>query len=392
MTYVTMLNGETPIFSQFGDDVYASDVVQQAIYTIVTELKKLNPTHVRRHGFDTIPVDDSIQRVLDNPNFLMTTSDYIEKIAWQLLLNYNAFIYKQYDHKGDLIALYPLRPTQVTFLENAQRLFVKMYFKDGSYNILPYDSLIHIKTHYSLSDLMGGDENGQPNNRPLLKTLRLNDILLEGVKKALNSSFAINGIVKYNTMLDDGSMQKQIEDFEKKLTSNTSGILGVDLKSEFVPVQRDLKVVDEPTLRFIDDKILRNFGTPLNIVRGEFTVEEYDAFYQKTIEPLVIAISQAHTKAIFTNRESNGYKNKIVFYPKELVFMSMSQKLQMVAELGQTGTLFENEKRVTFGYPPIPELVGVRLQSLNFVDVRYAQQYQVGEEGKPNEGGEDDET
>ena len=35
-----MLNGYTPIFSQFGNDIYASDVVQQAIVCIVDEMKK----------------------------------------------------------------------------------------------------------------------------------------------------------------------------------------------------------------------------------------------------------------------------------------------------------------------------------------------------------------
>ena len=34
-TYAKMLNGFTPIFSQFGKDIYASDVVQQAISCIV---------------------------------------------------------------------------------------------------------------------------------------------------------------------------------------------------------------------------------------------------------------------------------------------------------------------------------------------------------------------
>ncbi len=36
-----MLNGYTPIFSQFGNDIYASDVVQQAIVCIVDEMKKI---------------------------------------------------------------------------------------------------------------------------------------------------------------------------------------------------------------------------------------------------------------------------------------------------------------------------------------------------------------
>lgn len=385
--YAQMINGEIPIFSQFGENIYASDVVQDAMYSIVTEMKKLNPRHIRKQGFDVIPVDGDIQRVLDNPNPLMTTTEYIEKIIWMLLMHYNAFVYKQYDANGRLIALYPLRPTQVTFLDSGGRLFVKLYFKDGNSHILPYESLIHMRTHYSVNDLMGGDENGQPNRDGLLKTLKLNDTLLQGVQKALKSSFAVNGIVKYNTMLDDGTIEENIKDFETKLTNSQSGILGIDNKAEFISIGRTIQVVDKATLEFIDSKILRHFNTSLPILTGDYTVEQYDAFYQKAIEPLVVTISQAHTKSIFTSREKDGYKNKIMFYPKELVFMSTSQKLQMIHELSQSGTLYENEKRVAFGYEPLPELVGVRMQSLNFVDVKNAQQYQVGEtkEGEGNE-------
>ena len=42
-----------------------------------------------------------------------------------------------------------------------------------------------------------------------------------------------------------------------------------------------------------------------------------------------------------------------------------------------TGGLYENEKRVIFGFTPLPELEGVRYMSLNWVDVNIAQQYQL---------------
>ena len=55
-TYAQMLNGYTPIYSQFGDDIYASDVVQQAINCIVMECKKLIPQHVKEKGRDSIGI------------------------------------------------------------------------------------------------------------------------------------------------------------------------------------------------------------------------------------------------------------------------------------------------------------------------------------------------
>lgn len=41
--YAQALNGYTPIFSQFGQDIYASDIVQSVIDCIVTEMCKLRP-------------------------------------------------------------------------------------------------------------------------------------------------------------------------------------------------------------------------------------------------------------------------------------------------------------------------------------------------------------
>lgn len=370
-----MLNNNYPIFSQFGNDIYASDVVQQAIFTIVNEMKKLNPKHIRRQGFDLQPVYDEYQTVLERPNELMTTSDLIEKVTWQVMLNYNAFIYIKRDYNNKPLALYPVEPSVVSFVQKGSTIYVDMSFKNGETYTIPYNSFIHIKTHYSVSELMGGNENGQPDNDALLKVLSLNDTLLQGVKKVLQSSFAINGIVKYNTMLDDGKVEKDIAKLEKQIQNSQSGLIGIDLKSDIVQFSRNLQIVDNSILQFIDDKILRFFGVPVEIVRGNYTTEQYQAFYQKTLEPLIINYGEAFTKALFSEREK-GYRNEIVFYPKELIFMNTSQTLEMVNLLGQSGALFENEKRVAFGMPPLPELNGVRLQSLNYIDTKLAQQYQ----------------
>lgn len=385
--YLRMLNNNYPVFSQFGTDIYASDVVQQAIYTIVCEMKKLNPKHIRRQQFDMQPIYDEYQIVLERPNELMTTSDFIEKITWQVMLNYNAFIYIKRDGNGKPLGLYPVSPAQVSFVSKGTTIYVDMSFNNGDTYTIPYNSFIHIKTHYSVNELMGGNESGQPNNDALLKTLSLNDILLQGVKKSLQSSFAINGIVKYNTMLDDGKVENDIKELEKKIQNSQSGLIGIDLKSDIVQFNRNLQLVDDTILKFIDDKILRFFGVPIEIVRGNYTTEQYQAFYQKTLEPLIINFGEAFTKSLFSDREK-GFRNEMVFYPKELIFMNTTQTLEMVNLLGQSGALFENEKRVAFGMAPLPELNGVRLQSLNYIDTEIAKQYQTKSLSKGGENGD----
>ena len=50
--YADMITGQVPIFSQFGRDIYVSDVVQQAIDCIANEMSKLDPCFIRGRGND----------------------------------------------------------------------------------------------------------------------------------------------------------------------------------------------------------------------------------------------------------------------------------------------------------------------------------------------------
>lgn len=385
--FAPTLDGFVPIYTQFGTNIYASDVVQQALKCIVDETKKLNPTHVRYKGNDPVPVKSTLQDALEDPNPLMTTSEFLEKTTWLLLMNYNAFVIPVYrtwtdaktgEERRYYEALYPINPTQVDFIEDASgRLFVKFWFWNGDTTTVPYDDVIHIKYNYSVNQYMGGNELGQPDHQALLKTLELNEQLLQGVAKSMNASYAVNGVLKYNTYLDEDKLKTELQQFERKLASSESGILPLDLKAEFTPLERKAQIVDENTLKFIDEKILRNFGVPLAILTGNYTKEQYEAFYQKTLEPLIVAMSQAFTKKLFTVREK-AFGNRVELYPKELIFMTVTQTLEMIKVLAPQGGGYVNEYRTWLGLRPLPELEGKRYMSLNWIDAENAAQYQTG--------------
>lgn len=376
--FARTLNGLAPVYTQFGTSIYASDVVQQALACIVDEVKKLNPQHIRIVDNDPVPIGTStVQAVLNDPNAVMTTAEFLEKITWLLLLNYNAFVIPTYrtwtdrntgEERRYYEALYPIKPTQVNFIQDSSgRMYVQFFFESGYSTTVPYDDVIHIKYHYSVSEFMGGDWNGQPDHGPLLETLNLNDQMLKGIAKAMNASYAINGVIKYNTLLDQGKTEKALQELTEHLQNSESGFLPIDLKAEFIPLKRDTKIIDADTLKFMDEKILRNWGVPLAILSGDYNKVQYAAFYQKTLEPLIITISQAFTKKLFTKREK-AFGNKIQLYPKDLVFMTVDQTIEMVTLLANTGAIFENEKRVAFGLRPLPELEGKRYMSLNWID------------------------
>lgn len=371
------LNGYSPLYSQFGHDIYASDVVQQAIFSIVNELKKLDPVHVRKSKGLEVSVEGNIQNILDNPNPLMTTSDFLEKISWNLLLNSNSFIYPMWEN-GNLVALYPLQPLGVDFLQDESgTLFIKFRFNDSKNDtVLPYDSVIHIRYKYSVSEFMGGNVNGQPDNKALLETLQLNDSLLKGLAKALNMQMSIKGLLKIKTMANKDDQIARIKEFEDKLKNSDMAIGITDIANEYVPINNPVQLLDATTLQFIDKKILRWYGISVAIIDGDYTPQQYEAFYQKTLEPIIKAMSEAFTKGLFSRRGSSGYGNKIRFYSKELIFMSTDQKIRYFTLLSNQGGCYVNEIRVAFGLRPDSELDGVRCQSLNFVNADKADEYQ----------------
>ena len=387
-TLAPTMNGLAPIFPQYGTDIYAYDVVQQVLQRIVTEIKKLKPRHVRYNdNYDPIPVKGNIQDVLNNPNPLMTTTDFLEKVTYLLLLNSNAFIIPVYytwidDKTGAerryYEALYPVNPTQVNFIhDQSGTMFVEFVFANGDTTTIPYDDVIHLRYRFSINELMGGNELGQPEYKGLLQTLHLNDDMLKGIAKAMNASYSVNGIVKYNTLIGKEQTDQALQQLTQMLQNSQSGIVGMDIKSDYTPLERKSEIIDTSALEFIDSKVTRTWSMARCILSGDYTKEQYEAFYQSAIEDKVGVFTQSFTKGLFTVRQ-RAFGNRIEFYPKDLVFMSQAQIIEVINTLAPTGALFENEKRHLLGLAPEESLVGKRYMSLNWIEADKASQYQVG--------------
>lgn len=383
--YEKLMDGTTPIFSQFGADIYSSDIVQMCIDVIASECSKLKPQHIRStdDGMQ-IKVRGSLNRLFKfAPNELMTTKDFIEKIVWLLFMNDNCFIYPIYkNEEGKRIyeAFYPLKPAIVTFIRDIKnKLYCKFDFSNGDTVTLPYCDVIHLRKKFSVNDVMGGGINGQPNNEALLKVLKINDVALQGIGKAIKTSLSIRGIMKINTMMDDEAQQKSRKSFEEKIENGDTGIIPMDLKGEYVPLQVDPKIVDKDTMAFLQDKVLNWFSVSLPILQCDFTDDQYQAFYEKTLEPIIISLGQAFSKTVFTDRELD-HGNEIVFYPQKLLFTNSKNKIAVADILGNRGALTNNTLLEMFGYPPY-EGGNARFVNLNYVNAEIANSYQMKKAG-----------
>ena len=390
--YAYSQTGVMPYFSNNVSRTSDSDTVQQAISAIASEFKKVIPKHIReRNGCIEYASNSPIQKSFNYINPNMTLSDFMEMCIWKLFTEFNCYIYPIYegieneDNSNRLyrkyVAYYPLHPRAVTYLENERGdiLRIKFEFADGAILDLPYQDIIHIRLRYGMNEFVGGDKYGRPDNEALIKTLEINHKLLEGVAKGADASHVVNGIVKYNTMLSDGTVEEHIDKFNQKLMNSQSGILGLDMKTEYTPMTREVKLVDKDTLDFVEKKILRNFQVSQAILDGTATAEEKRAFLETTLEPLLISFGQAFTKVLFSRQQING-GNKIQFYYNRMETMTNQEKIEQATLLRDIGGTTINEIRELFGYPPIAG--GNRsMQSLNYVDSEIANDYQLSNAG-----------
>lgn len=389
-TYAFTQNGTIPRFSNFGDNVYDSDTVQQCISAIAKEMKKLEPCHVKKKNELSTTIDDSINRVLHNPNPMMTTADFIEKCIWLLYLKSNCYIYPVYELKQDertgrmyrdYKALYPLNPREITYWERdnddgvAEIISVSFEVAEGKEVFVSYSEIIHLRLNFSLNDYVGGDKFGKPNNAALLTTLKINHKLLESLSDGIEGSQSFNGIVKYNTKLNEKAVLESVERLIEATKKSQTGVIGLDNSVEYIPLDRNIKIADKDTLEFLDKKTLRNYGVPQAILDGTATPEIKRAWYDTTLEPLITMFNQAFTKTLFTPYQKSA-GNKVEFFYNRMETMTNAEIIEQAKILGERGAITNNQLLAMIGLPPY-EGGDVRLQSLNYVDVTIANTYQL---------------
>ena len=388
LQYAQMMNGFTPVFSQFGQNIYVSDVVQMCIDCIATEISKLHPRHILTdsNNMQKSP-KSSINRLFKfKPNELMTTGEFLEKITWQLMMNYNCFIYPTYDLAYDVrgtpqkyfTGFYPLNPTTVEFMQDETgKLFVKLYFSNGQNYTIAYSEIIHLRKKFSVNDIMGGGLNGQPDNAALLKVLEINDIALQGIGKAIKTSLSIKVVAKINTMMDNDLQIAERQRLEKAIAGGDSAIVTTDLKGDLTPLTIDPKLIEKDTMQFLQDKVLNWYGVSMPILSGDYTDDLYQSFYEKTLEPILIRLGQAFSSTLFTPRELD-VGNEMVFYHRLMMYLSTKSKLELLKTTGEQGLLSDDQKLAVLGYPPLEDGTGSRrTMSLNYIDVTLANEYQL---------------
>lgn len=349
-TQLRMLNGFAPVFTTFSGDAYDSDVVRAAVDAIARNAAKLKPKHIRRVNGRIEEVGSDIEKLLSlRPNPFMDAYTFYYKVITQLYLKNNSFVFVDIDRTTKKIrGFYPINAATIEFLEYQGDIYAKFHFMGGQQVTLPYEDLIHLRRFFYKNDLYG-----EPSDQALYPTLQLIQTTDEGIANAVKSSAFLRGILKFTTMLKPEDMKKQRDMFVQDYLdiTNNGGVAATDAKADYIPLNNEPKMVDDKQMEAIRKKVYNYFGVNEKIIQSNYTEDEWNAFYESTIEPLAIQMSLEFTSKLFTDAErSRG--NEIIFEANRLQYASMKTKLNL-REMVDRGAMTPNEWRAAMNLAPI---------------------------------------
>ena len=333
----------------YSGKIYQSDIVTACLAPYKKAVGKLSPLHVRKLKDNTEIFPEPYMRfLLEEPNTLLTMQKTLEKIVSPLILSGNAFILIVRDINGYPLELFPIPAVSAEAVYMNSELSLKFVYQNGKTYTHRYDDIIHLRTNMVENDLFG-----EPVMPALSKLVNLVETIDKGVEKAIKNSNAIRWLVRFNSAVRPDDMEKQIKLFDETYMDVDKGHSTVahDLKTDVTPINPQNYVPNFPITESIRQRIYSLLGVNEKIVQGTFNEDEWNSFYESSIEPIALDLQNEFTRKLFTRKE-RSFGNKIIFAANTLSCASLSTKLQFVSMVDR-GAMVPNEWRDLFNYAPI---------------------------------------
>lgn len=343
-------------FYSWDGKVYQSDVVRACIRPKVKAVGKLVAKHIKNeynsatHKVKGISVnpDPYMRFLLEEPNEYMTMQKLLEKVTAQLCLNRNAFILIVRDDNGIPVELLPVPAENAEFKLIDGEAYLKCYFSNGHWYTFKYSDIIHLREDYNENDIFG--TSIAQALAPLMDVVTTTD---QGIVRAIKNSSVIRWLIKFTTAMRKEDLAERAKEFAESFldVQNGTGVAAIDVKSDATQISPNDYVPNAAQMDRTIQRIYSLFNTNEKIVQSKFNEDEWNAYYEQEIEPIVIDLNSNFTIKLFSRKE-RGFGNKIVFGAINLATASMATKLGLQAMVDR-GAMTPNEWRSVLGLAPI---------------------------------------
>lgn len=337
---------------------------------------KFYSTLVKKDGLETHDWSALDYLLQESPNPTMSATVFWERVAYFYYRYNNAFIYLERDKDGDPRHLWSIDPTlvQIGSVEETGDCVLK-FTLNGKQLLVYHDDIVHI-SRIVTKDMMFGDRM-PPSIQRMLDMINLN---YSGIENAIKTSTAIKFIGTISSYLDDEKKKQAAKDFTDNylnVEGEKVGIIFNDGKVKYEPIPASQQyVANYAQANEWNKAIYKYYGCPENIIAGTATESEMLSYYERTIEPFYIRLTEEMTRKFFTRKEY-GFGNRIRYKDSRLLYMNTDTRLKFFDAARELGIVTKG----TLG-----DLLGLEVPAGIRDEIAVSQNYYQGEQqGKTGE-------
>lgn len=370
---------DTPLFYSDDKPIYAHDIIANCDHRIASVFAKTIFKSVKEDQYtgECITQEDSINGLFRGKvNQLCTFYEFKYRACRMLLQNEDVFIFPAYKERKlsdgvirDYTSLYLIDCANVTIYPTESEMRIEFKCDDGTVYDIPYADIIHWRYRWCKSSYFGGDGSG----KDTLENLKTMHVVIESIPRAIEAGLKVTGILTMKTIADADKKDLAIDEFEKHLIQSKYGIVATDYESDFTPINIQPKDIPAGVIEFITKHILASRGVSSAIYFGDYNDEQSIAFYETTIEPLILSFKSAIDSVLYTPQAlKKGYQVKV--YDRKAQSLSLATRISILEKVMPSALLSRAEQRELLGYEPDGEPDRV---SLNWIETSIATNYQL---------------
>ena len=366
---VKMVVGYQPSFTSYNGGVYEMGLTVSAIDTFARHISKANPK-IKGTAYKNLESQWQV-RINDT----MTMQQFLYRTATIFKCENNVFIIPIYDQYHFICGLYPVSSLGSKIQTINGTLMLKYQMENKEYAI-PYLEVGHLRNHQYKNELYGD------NNNAIASTMELLNIQDQGIINGVKQSATIRFLAKLTNIMKPEDMKKErIRIAEDNLNvDNQGGVLIFDNKySDIKQVDSKPFIVDAEQATYIRTNVYNYFGVNEDVIQNKFNEDSWGAYYEGSLEPFLIQLSQVITSMLFTPKEL-AYGNYVIFESTRLQHANTTTKLNLITQLFDRGFINHDMGLEILNLPPLPDGKGQKFYiRLEYADVDNLGKVQVGE-------------
>lgn len=343
--YYTTFTEPAPRFATWSGSLYDHPLTRAAIERFAAACSKAKPEFVGSKW-----CKPQVRKLFASwPNDLMTWPAFLAKAATVYEMDTTVFVVPGLDRDLNTVALFPLKPQYTEVVDLDGEPWFVFHMLTGEVMAIEVARVAVVSKFQYISDFFGeGNDVMDP-------TLALMDAQRQAELQAIQNGARIRFIGRVNGMTHGDDLKQKREAFyvDNLSAANRTGLMLYD--NTFQDIQQiDEKrfIIDKDEMERVTKPIYYYFGTNEAVLTNDFTEDQWSAWYEGRVEQFLVSLSEALTKALFSQREVVA-GNRVTFSSSRLQYASNRTKLELIRQLGGMGVLTVNEAREIMQLPPM---------------------------------------